>query len=889
MKMILKKTIIALSVASILSCNVQAEELKNEQYKNGYDLINDPTLNLVIVDKDNNPLSAQKGIPYQNGSPITQNNVVHIKYAKNNKMDFLYGGGCQHWDESPNANCYVNNTSIVMDAGNVYSLTGAYASGLNEATATGNIFINNDSIVDFVIGAEASGYTNTSAHATGNVYVNDSAIVKHIVGATSNSDSNATAIGNIYINDNTKLNETSNATGSHAYVHGLYESTDLNAIAVGNVYFNNSEVTDGAIGAMADVITFNPNQTAHATAIGNIYINNTTTNIRQNHASSDIYAAITYIYDQDGIPNSYKSYAVAKGNVYLNNIMLTGNIIGASAVARSNFEANMLVEGNVYLNNNTIFGGMIYATEIGDNPYTGNILNSIATAKGSVTIYGNSKFQFIDDDGTLVQETEVWGSFLNNIPTYYQIFNGNTFSMGANPINVAKLGNFEHYDFYLNDYNKDAIANGTALVTVTQSIQNDNTVTNQNGVAVTTTNKSNIQINGISGEGITKVGDKITLIDASGNDVTFIGGDNGQNSDNTSNLAGLFNTPTNNTVDVGLVAKADISYSVNSDNTITATVNNIRMDNGNVTTNVKPLAEARLGGLQNTVRGADLLLSTFNDNGIAVGSFSPIAVIDGGVSKYHSGSHVDSRDYRIMIGSRYQIFDNLATGLTVEYGRSNYDTHNDFNDKTVKGDGHSYNYGVSLFGQYQHELSVGYAYSDAALRFGRTSTEFNSGDIITGSGKAAYYKSKVNYIGGLVGAGYVYPATSTSSFDSSIHYFYTRLGSDSVVIDGDTVHFGKSTSSRVQLKEQYNYQTVDAIVLSLAGIYEYEFDSDAKTNVSGISINAPSVQGSTGIMELGIKATPLEDNKDFSVNLNVRGYSGKRDGASISALIKYDF
>ncbi|WP_392561749.1 autotransporter outer membrane beta-barrel domain-containing protein [Orbus sturtevantii] len=759
----------------------------------------------------------------------------------------------------------------------------------------GNIVLKNNETAYSVVGAETDWHDDFGK-ATGTVSVNDSAsVTQFIYGSEASSRLESTATGSVYLNDN-----ASALTGVNAYeIAGAYAvvrynssySAVLTASAIGNVYQNNNSKSSSSTGAVISVFSRHQNQIINGSAIGNVYLNNT---LAPDEADDSFFAAVigarAGATEQDGLPVNDKAYLKAKGNVYLSKNASASHINGAEVMARAYSGSTLIAEGNVYLKDNARVTYDIHGVMIGDNVlYPVDNVNATVTALGNVYLDGNIKLQKISYDGNLEYLTEIFGSYFINEPKYYQIFNGNTFTMGANPVTVYGLGNFEHYNFYLNDYNKDAIKNSIALVTVTGRIENDNTVANKNGVAVTTTNKSNIKIAGISGEGITKVGDTITLIDASyrdkwDNGVTFTGGDN------TDNIAGLFNAPNNNTVDVGLVGKADISYTINTDNTITASIDDIRIDNHNLTAKVKPLAEGRLGGLQNTTRGADLLLSSFDDKSPpTAGSFTPIAVLDGGMSKYHSGSHIDSRDYRIMIGSRYQMYDNLAAGLTVEYGRSNYDTYNQFGSTTVNGDGHSDSYGFSLFGKYVYTLPVGQIYSDAALRFGRTSTEFNSGDIITGGGSAAYYKSKVNYIGGIIGGGYVYPVNEISSFDSSIHYFYTRLGSDSVVVDGDKVNFDKSISSRIQLKEQYNHQASDVMTLSLAGIYEYEFDSDAKTNVSGISIDAPSVKGSTGIMELGIKSTPLADNRNFSINLNARGYFGKRDGASVSALVEYNF
>lgn len=161
--------------------------------------------------------------------------------------------------------------------------------------------------------------------------------------------------------------------------------------------------------------------------------------------------------------------------------------------------------------------------------------------------------------------------------------------------------------------------------------------------------------------------------------------------------------------------------------------------------------------------------------------------------------------------------------------------------------------------------------------------------MLRGSGKSAHYKSKVNYLGATLGTGFIYHVNDKSSFDSSIHYLWTCLGDDSINLDGDEVKFDNLSSSRIQVKEQYSYQSTANIKFTLAGIYEYEMNSEANSSSSGFDVNAPSVKGSTGIMEMGIVATPIENNKDFSLNLNFRGYAGKRDGASATVIVKYDF
>ncbi|MDF7667432.1 autotransporter domain-containing protein [Orbaceae bacterium ESL0727] len=782
-----------------------------------------------------------------NGVDATNNNILLVSGTPSG-LTHVYGGYCQN---STN-NCAINDTQAVIRNGvingDAVGAQGspAYASQFS-STANGNIYLMGGSVGGDLEGASAFSHGG-SVSATGNVYLTAGNVGRDITGAYSNSSfSSASSVGNVYLIGGTVGED----------VFGAYaDAYSSSSYALGNVYVMGGTVNEGVEGASSNSYS--------ATATGNVYLTDGVVN-------GEVLGASASFSD-----SSYANTAVAIGNVYLTGGMVSGGVAGATSDS-----PYASATGNVYLTGGTVGEGIIGASIVEDD-----VSLISANAKGNVYIYGDVKLQ---DTGN---GRMVWGGYLevDNTPTYYNVFNDNLLSMGNVALTMDKLGNFATYNFYLNDYNKQVVNTNTGLLTVTDAIQNNNTVEDNGAGGVTITkNKSAVHLAGISGEGLVRDGDTITLIDASGSGVEFIQGDS--DAESVNNIAGLFSTKTGDVekdIQVGLVRKVDAHYTVDDiNNKILVTIGNPLVSRSLSQRNVKPLAEARVAALQNTTRGADLLLSTMTDKK-EVGTFTPIAAIDGGLNTYHSGSSVDSRDYRVMVGSRYQFFENLFAGIAVEYGRSNYDTNNHINGEKIDGNGHTYNYGISPFTKYMHDLDVGTVYADAAFRFGRTSTEFKSNDIVLGNGNRAHYKSNVNYMGGLVGGGYVYPLNNTSSFDSAVHYLYTRLGSDSIVLDGDKVDFKNSTSSRAQLKEQYNFKSSEQITLYLAGTYEYEFNGKGKASVSGISIDAPTVKGSTGILEAGIKALPT-DNKDFKVNMGVKGYGGKRDGATANAAVEYNF
>lgn len=843
----------------------------------GHDLLNNNnSLYKTIFTGTETDLVDDKGyiIPKDiGGKNITHDDVVYIKDTGNLSISSVYGGECKTSTSDPL--CYDSGINYaIMDGGTVSNIMGSYYSetfiNMNNQyrsgnTVTGATYINGGNVNNAVYGtvhynSQPSGNVTTN----GAVYVNDGTIGSVNSAFSYNTgyylrdgdDIQTSTVNALTVISGGTINGT--VDGAKSYI----SATDgANSTTNSEMLINGGHINGKITGSYSDT---NSNHSL-SIANSNIYINAGMINGNIVSASSRVFDKFDYGY--------VTGIATANGNIYINGGTINGDVNAAYAEISStqkNDDGIAKVNGNIYFNHGTITGDIIGA--IGAGTATGQNSTTTVNAQSHISIFNDAKLQD-DSSGVTQYHSQLWGGYLTQYSDFYNVFSNNILSMGAQQLTVKSLGNFEQYNFYINDYNSVLINNDhAALITVTDEVKNDNTVTNT-GI---TTNQSHVAISAIASGININAGDTITLIDASNADVT--------QGNLSANMSDLFANHTD-TVSLGFGRKAEISYAtIDSSQKLVAKVDSVIINDPTT----KPLLEGILASMQNITRGADDLIALMGENK-AVGTMTPIATITGGVSKYRSGSSIDTRDYRLIIGSRYQLLDNLYAGLALEYGRSNYSTHNDFATGRVNGDGHTYNYGVSLFAKYTNPLDVGHVYTDVAMRFGRTSTEFNSSDIITSNGRAVYYDSKTNYIGASVGVGYVYPLNTQSYIDSSLRYFYTRLGSDSIVIDGDNIHFQKSTSSRIQWKEQYSYQTNESMTFYLAGIYEYEMNGKVKGNIAGLSIDAPSVKGSTGIMELGVKATPIVNNHDFSINLNFSGYSGKRDGARVSALIQYDF
>ena len=70
--------------------------------------------------------------------------------------------------------------------------------------------------------------------------------------------------------------------------------------------------------------------------------------------------------------------------------------------------------------------------------------------------------------------------------------------------------------------------------------------------------------------------------------------------------------------------------------------------------------------------------------------------------------------------------------------------------------------------------------------------------------------------------------------------------------------------------------------------YEHVFDGDAESAVNSFSLDVPSLEGDTGVFELGLRIRPsLESN--WAVDLGAKGYVGDREGVTGNMTVRYSF
>ena len=308
------------------------------------------------------------------------------------------------------------------------------------------------------------------------------------------------------------------------------------------------------------------------------------------------------------------------------------------------------------------------------------------------------------------------------------------------------------------------------------------------------------------------------------------------------------------------------------------------------TANAKALAESRAAGVALLNQSSDLLIDQgfgavkFNGEGVVKDTYG-FATTGGSSIRYNTGSFVKANGFSLIAGlAQKTTVDNGVwhLGAFFENGHSNYSTHNDGVDGAVRGDGDATYNGGGILARFD---SAGGMYGEASMRAGSIKNKFGGFAYNGGTGS---YEDRSTYYGAYLGLGQQRQLSKNTSLDIYGKYFYThQQGSDFEVL-GEQVTTAAVKSSRMQLGGRLTKQ-VTAEVSYYGGVaWEYEFDGAADMAVAGADLAAPSLKGSSGIVEMGIRLKPSKTGK-ITLDLGAQGHFGKRRGFSGGLQINYSF
>lgn len=301
------------------------------------------------------------------------------------------------------------------------------------------------------------------------------------------------------------------------------------------------------------------------------------------------------------------------------------------------------------------------------------------------------------------------------------------------------------------------------------------------------------------------------------------------------------------------------------------------------------LAENRAVAAAFVNQGSDLIsdsLDTLSRDGkYGVKTF---AAVYGNRSKYDVNSDIKVNGWSVIagVGSEKELKNgDFSWGVFYENGSGNYRTYNEFNNEFFRGDGSVVYNGGGIAARYEQNNGV---YTEASLRAGMLKSEMDNA-VKDGSGNTYGYDSDTTYYGAHIGIGKVISLTDSTDLDVYGKFFHTYNDGDTVTIgNGNKYEFDSITSDRLRVGARITTNKENKFSTYYGLAYEYEFNGDADMKVGKLNAETQSLQGSSYMAEIGLNYQPSPDSP-WSFDLNMRGYTGERQGESFNVQATYTF
>lgn len=295
------------------------------------------------------------------------------------------------------------------------------------------------------------------------------------------------------------------------------------------------------------------------------------------------------------------------------------------------------------------------------------------------------------------------------------------------------------------------------------------------------------------------------------------------------------------------------------------------------------LNASMLGGLAFNLQGADLIAregmeaavrSAQLDNNHAVFAALTRSSLDYSAVDVDGTNMLAGLAWRSTTGAG-----SLTYGVFAEHGDGSYDTYANINGTSLHGEGDTDYTGGGILARMDFNGSeTGHGYLEAGGRIGNADTDYTNSGLRDAYGRAASYSTDGTYYGAHIGAGYVQKLNEKSSIDWYGKLLWTRLeGGSADLSTGEHLTFDDADSLRLRIGGRWNYAASD-FVSYYAGLgYEYEFDGEASGFTNGLALGDEDLTGGSGVAELGISFKPSK-NSPFSLELNLAGFTGEREG-----------
>ena len=552
----------------------------------------------------------------------------------------------------------------------------------------------------------------------------------------------------------------------------------------------------------------------------------------------------------------YGGYTI-DGNAEYNTINISSGTIGGGST--NVISGAHTIDGNAEYNIVNISGGTIGTSDrsalvYGGYSQSGSANNNIVNISGG-TVTGNICGGYVYDHGTANENNII-------ISGSADITNANLFGYGGYGTNAT--GNTLIIDGWsgstqlvnsFNDINFNNVKwqNGKTVLTITAGYTDDLTNTK-------------INLNSIAGGSNIKVGESMTLIDS--------------NIDLTNEVIGETNK--NFTAGVAHEGLGSTSVDINTGK-VSFKVNSIKLSSQAVSA-----AQTRAASAAFVNQGTDLISDSLDtisrDDNYGVKTF---AAVHGNRNKYDVADDIKINGWSTIVGvGNADKFDNgseFSWGVFYENGSGNYRTYNSFNNEFFRGDGSMVYNGGGIAARYENKNGV---YTEGSLRAGMLKNELDNAmrDVNGSYG----YETESAYYGAHIGVGKIISLSDSSDLDIYGKFFHTYTEGDSVTIAGDKFNFDSITSDRLRVGARITSNKENKFSTYYGLAYEYEFNGDADMTAQGLRADTQSLQGSSVMAEVGFNYQPTPDSP-WSFDLNMRGYTGERQGGSFNVQATYTF
>lgn len=283
----------------------------------------------------------------------------------------------------------------------------------------------------------------------------------------------------------------------------------------------------------------------------------------------------------------------------------------------------------------------------------------------------------------------------------------------------------------------------------------------------------------------------------------------------------------------------------------------------------------------------DTLTEPPKDYGLGPKTF---AVMNGADVKYESAGKLTVRGMNFLAGAGTSV--DTGSGIArvnffAETGRGEFDDTMRLEGLKRRVDGTMSYCGVGTSARHLWENGF---YTEGSLRVGRYENDVEHG--LTGAdGLSHGYKTRSLYAAAHAGLGRIVPLTAETKLEVFAKYFFTHLPSDSTSVkDSDgttTLRFESVDNHRVRTGARL-YAPAGDWQGYLGAAFEYDFTDTIRNKANGVEIRGgESIRGATGIGEAGLRHAKADSPWLFDVRL--RGYCGRREGASLKLQAEYGF